>query len=133
MSGCKNGWQESRGRANFARVKSINDISLSSNELDAIRQAVALLKKMFPVVGIRLFGSKARGDSGPESDIDLLVLTEKQLPWRERDHMTDSLYQIQMQHDVVISLLVVPLQEWTSGLVSALPIHDIIEEEGIAA
>lgn len=114
-------------------MNSIHDIRLPSNEVQAIEEAVLQLKQKFPVVEIRLFGSKARGDSGPESDIDLLVLTSRRLSWRERDAMTDALYDIQIQRNVVLSLLVVPLQEWTSGRPSVLPIHDIIEEEGIAA
>lgn len=114
-------------------MKSLHDMHLPANEAQAIEEAVLLLKQKFPVIEIRLFGSKARGDSGPESDVDLLVLTSRRLPWRERDAMTDALYDIQIRCGVVLSLLVVPLQEWTSGPTSALPIHDIIEEEGIAA
>lgn len=114
-------------------MKSIHDAQLHPNEVQALEEAVSLLRQNFPVTEIRLFGSKARGDSGPESDMDLLVLTSRKLPWRERDAMTDALYDIQIRCGVVLSLLVVPSQEWASGPTSALPIHDIIEEEGIAA
>lgn len=114
-------------------MKLIRNISLRQNDLAAVKEASALLKRNFPVNEVRLFGSKARGDDTSESDIDLLVLTSKKISWHERNKMTDSLYDIQMKYDVVISLLVVPSKDWTNGLPSALPIHDVIEKESIAA
>lgn len=117
----------------FVMKKMLRDISLPPHEAAAIQEAIRTLKTKFAVVEVRLFGSKARGTSDSESDIDLLVLTAAPISWRERNGMTDTLYDIQTKYDVVISLLVIPQKEWISGLVSVLPIHDAIEEEGIAA
>ena|SRR3989338_2808269 len=114
-------------------MKSLKDISLKSSDRSAIEETAFLLRGGFSILEIRLFGSKARGEDDPESDIDLLVLTPKRLSWQEREAMTNSLYDIQMKYDVVISLLVVPSDEWRTGMIAALPIHDEIEEEGIAA
>ena len=114
-------------------MNSVHNISLQFKDLKAIETASLILKRGFPVVEIRLFGSKAKGRDDKESDIDLLVLTSKEISWRERNAMTDALYETQLKWDVVISLLVVSAEQWKSGLISALPIHDTIEEEGIAA
>lgn len=114
-------------------MKLIHSISLCEKDLSAIRSASSLLKQNFPVNEVKLFGSKARGDDTPESDIDLLVLTSRKISWHERNKMTDFLYDVQMKYDVVISLLVIPSKDWTSGLPSALPIHDVIEKESVAA
>jgi len=43
-----------------------------------------MLKEKFPVKEVILFGSKARGDSDEESDIDLLLVTTRSIHWRER-------------------------------------------------
>ncbi|MFH0800415.1 MAG: nucleotidyltransferase domain-containing protein [Pseudomonadota bacterium] len=114
-------------------MKSLHTASLVEKDVKAIEAAAALLKRDFHAIEVRLFGSKARGDDTIESDIDLLVITPGKVTWRERDHMTDALYDIQLKHDVVISLLVVSDDEWKNGLITALPIHEIIEREGIAA
>jgi predicted nucleotidyltransferase len=44
-------------------------LSLSSQDLERIRE----IARRHGVERVRMFGSEARGDAGPESDIDLLV------------------------------------------------------------
>ena len=117
----------------FIPMRTLHDIGLTSSDLQAIQEAARILKELFPVVEIRLFGSKASGKDDSQSDIDLLVLTRERLSWRERNFMTDSLYDTQKKFSVILSLLVVSSHDWSTGLISSLPIHDAIEEEGIAA
>ncbi len=114
-------------------MKTLTDISLKANDRKAIEVAKDLLVKKYPVELIVLYGSKARGTDDAESDIDLLVLTTRELTWRERNAITDALYDIQLAHSVVISTLVVSQREWSEGRYSVLPIHDEIERYGVAA
>ena len=114
-------------------MKTIAQLSLKSNDRKAIEAAKDLLVQKYPVELIVLYGSKARGTDDAESDIDLLVLTKRELTWRERNAITDALYDIQLTHGVVISTLVVPAREWSEGRYSVLPIHDEIERYGVAA
>lgn len=111
-------------------MNNIADIALQSKDREAIAAATALLKERFPVVRIILFGSKAIGRDDAESDIDLLVLTSDKLSWRERDAITDALFDIEMEHDVVISTLVLPLEEWENGPYRVLPIRNEVDREG---
>ena len=114
-------------------MKTIEHIQLKPNDRSAIEAAIHLLKQKYPVDAVILYGSKARGTDDIESDIDLLVLTSKELTWRERNDITDALYDVQLRHGVVISTLVVPTREWSEGRYSVLPIHDEIERYGVAA
>lgn len=82
---------------------------------------------------ILLFGSKAVGRDDPESDIDLLVLTSRGLSWRERDAVTDALFDVEMEHQVVLSTLVLSEADWDHGQYQVLPIHDEIARHGAAA
>jgi hypothetical protein len=51
-----------------------------------------------------LFGSWARGDAHPESDIDLLVVLDRvESPWEELRRMDEILWQHSYRNDVVIS------------------------------
>jgi len=50
-------------------VRTLDDLALKDNEREAIREATRMLKEKFPVKEVILFGSKARGDDDPESDI----------------------------------------------------------------
>ena len=106
---------------------------LHPNDKAAIVAAAAVLRERFPVEAIYLFGSKATGRDDPESDIDLLVLTSRSLHWRERDTITDILFDVEMRFEVVISTLIVNLEEWQHGAYQVLAIRDEIERDGVAA
>jgi hypothetical protein len=55
---------------------------------------------------ILLFGSWARGDAHPESDIDLLVVLDRvESPWDELRRMDEILWRHSYHHDVVISAI----------------------------
>lgn len=85
------------------------------------------------MVAVKLFGSKATGRDDAESDIDLLVLTSRPLHWRERDAVTDALFDIEMEFDVVISTLVVSEQDWLYGPYQVLAIRAEVDRHGVAA
>ncbi|MHB8536044.1 MAG: nucleotidyltransferase domain-containing protein [Sulfuricaulis sp.] len=84
-------------------MKTLAQLTLKANDRKAIEAAKDLLVQKYPVELIVLYGSKARGTDDAESDIDLLVLTTRELTWRERNTITDILYDIQLAHGVVIS------------------------------
>ncbi|MGH2490219.1 MAG: UPF0158 family protein [Candidatus Limnocylindria bacterium] len=55
-----------------------------------------------------LFGSWARGDAHPESDIDLLVVLDRvDDRWQEHARMSETLYKHSLDNDTVVSALVV--------------------------
>ncbi len=114
-------------------MKTVDDIDLLPHDRRAIESAVHLLRKQFPIDKVILYGSKATGKDTDESDIDLLLLTSRELTWRERDAITDALFDTQLTHNVVISTLVIPTQEWGAGRYTVLSIHDEIERDGVAA
>jgi predicted nucleotidyltransferase len=52
-------------------MKTLEQIPLLEKDRQAIGEAAAILRRRFPISQLVLFGSKARGDDGAESDIDL--------------------------------------------------------------
>ena len=114
-------------------MKTLDEISLSPKDRRAVQAAAAILRERFRAERVVLFGSKARGDDDAESDIDLLVLTEQPLTDAEKTRVTDALFDLQLELEVVISILVVPTEEWQHGSYQVLPIRQEIEREGVAA
>ncbi|MBI3935961.1 MAG: nucleotidyltransferase domain-containing protein [Betaproteobacteria bacterium] len=112
-------------------MRTLAQISLDERDRAAIAEAIRLLRSRFPVERVMLYGSKARGTDDAESDIDLLVLTSRELEWKERGAITDALFDIEMAHGVVISPLKVPAAEWERGRFAVLSIHDLIEESAV--
>jgi predicted nucleotidyltransferase len=74
--------------------------------LRVAKQAAEELRTMYGgrLRQVILFGSWARGDAHPESDIDLLVVLDRvESPWEELRRMDEALWRISLEHDVVIS------------------------------
>lgn len=111
-------------------MKNINKTSLRKNEREAIERALQVLKNKYLVDRIILFGSKARGDSDVHSDIDLLVITQDPLHWKQEKDIVEILFDIGMEYDVIFSPLFATSEEWEGGLFTEFPIYQEIIRDG---
>jgi predicted nucleotidyltransferase len=82
------------------------------------------------ILRVVLFGSKARGDSGPESDIDLFVVLQGELNGLKKT-LVDLSYEISLNHGVVLSDLVVGERRYGWMSQYREPIFVEVEREGI--
>jgi predicted nucleotidyltransferase len=112
-------------------MKTLDDLRLEERERRALAEATRRLRARFPVERVILFGSRARGDADAESDFDLLVLTARELNWQERGQLVDCLFDIQLEHEVLLSPLSLARRDWDEGLYRVLPIHLEVERDGI--
>jgi predicted nucleotidyltransferase len=65
--------------------------------------------------GVFLYGSRARGDATPESDIDTLVLLEPFRDfWEEFNRISPVASRVSLDHDVVISAMPVDAERFPS-------------------
>ena len=113
-------------------MRTLEELSLTSREREALREAARVLRERLPVEQVILFGSRARGQGDSDSDFDLLVLTSRELPWRERNSLVDAPFEIQLAYDVLLSPLVLGWQECDEGLYSVVPLHAEVARGGIA-
>lgn len=89
---------------------------LTPNEQSAIERAVRELQVKFlaQVRFVALFGSKARGDFGPESDIDLLIISESD-DWRTRHAIREPIYDVNIDYGLRISPRVIGWERFQSA------------------
>ena len=114
-------------------MRTLAEIQLAEKDRHAVAAASAILRQRFDVAEVVLFGSKARGDDRPDSDIDLLVLTRGPVSDEVKRRMTDVLFDLEIELGVIFSKLVVPIDEWKHGLYRVLPIRKAVDHDGVAA
>jgi predicted nucleotidyltransferase len=79
--------------------------------------------------GLVLYGSVARKQAGPTSDIDLLVLLNRPFDYlRELWEIVDLLYPIQLESDRLISALPAAADEFEQG---SLSLYRNAQREGV--
>jgi len=105
---------------------------LSAGEKQALDDFVrALYAQHSPhVLSVTLFGSKARGDAGTDSDLDLLVvLTDKD--WRLRRAVRRLAARISLKCDVLLSVRAIGQEQWAELARYRFPLYKAIQAEGI--
>jgi predicted nucleotidyltransferase len=78
-----------------------------------------------------LFGSRARGDSKPDSDWDILILINNQIVTSEIENkFRDVLYNIELESGQIISAFIYPRSFWDNTLKYS-PLYKAVKKEGI--
>ena len=96
-----------------------------------VEQIGQVLRKVAPDAKAILYGSEARGDAHPDSDIDLLVLVSgNQLTVAEEERIIAPLYDIEIETGVQINARVI-LQKIWENLPFHTPFYINVTNEGI--
>jgi predicted nucleotidyltransferase len=99
---------------------------LASTDLRIVRQLKRRLIETTPVTRLVVYGSRARGDATPESDLDVYIETPSLSPGLRR-RISEIAWEVSLERGVVISTLVASGPNPLSGQ----PIRLVIEKEGI--
>jgi len=105
-------------------------MKLAENEEKALKELRVELFAKYPIIDIRLYGSKARGEGREDSDLDIMI----EIPEYDRAmvaEIDDIIYRINLEHDVFISALVFGKDELEEGPMSEAPIYKVIQREGV--
>jgi predicted nucleotidyltransferase len=87
------------------------------------------VKTTEPGATLILYGSYARGDNKLHSDIDLLILVDKEkITHTDEDRITFPLYDIEFETGTLISPMVCTKQAWASHRVT--PFYEQVNREG---
>ncbi|MCK5056598.1 MAG: nucleotidyltransferase domain-containing protein [Candidatus Aminicenantes bacterium] len=102
------------------------------NIKDSISELKRRLQKRFgSELELYLFGSVARNNYEPDSDIDILVLVPVKVDTNLKEDIIDLAYDIELGYDVVFGIIVRSKEFWTSEKAAAMPFHQHVQREAL--
>jgi predicted nucleotidyltransferase len=96
--------------------------------LREVRQAI---QRVVPDATVYLYGSGARGTREPDSDLDVLLLTEAPLSRDEENAVADAVYELELARGVVVSTIHYDRAEWDAPLTRAAPFRARVEADAV--
>jgi predicted nucleotidyltransferase len=105
---------------------------LSASEAEAVRVFVRSLNARFPemITRVILFGSKARGDSRLDSDIDVLVIVRRE-DWRLSNAISTLAARISLEKGVLLGPIVIGQERWERMERERFSLYRNIIKEGL--
>ena len=99
-------------------------------EKQIIDTFTSLVRKRIEVFRIVLFGSRARGDADPDSDMDVFVLVDA-LTGELEDYISECAWEAGFKQGIVIVPVVFSRNDWENGPERYSLLADAIRSEGV--
>jgi predicted nucleotidyltransferase len=96
-----------------------------------LQRLKAKVAERLPLSRLVLFGSRARGDNEPDSDIDVLVVLDGPVSRESEEYVRSCAWELSYENGVVIFPLVVARAEWEEGPTSASLLAVAVGNEGV--
>ncbi len=103
---------------------------MSEDDLRIAAQLKKRLSNVVPIVDFRIFGSRARGEASPDSDMDIFPEVES-LDREVKEQLFDIAWEVGFASRMVISLLIFTRDEIENSALRSSPIVTGITEEGV--
>lgn len=88
------------------------------------------LARVLPVLDLRVFGSRVRGEATPDSDLDVFIKVEACTP-EVRWEIDEIAWEVGFEMDRIISTVVATSEQLERGPLGASPLVLNIEREGV--
>ncbi len=96
-----------------------------------VEQISRTIRRMEPTATTILYGSEARGDNRPDSDIDVLILLDgDKRDLKREDKLSGELYEIELASGVLISPMIMLRKQWENRPFKT-PFYINVMNEGI--
>ena len=108
-------------------------IHLRGHEQAAVSECVGRLRQTLgkQLIGAWLFGSKARGDFGPDSDIDLLIVIPE-LDWSLWDEIRLTAARVSLEYDVLLNTHILDQPRWRAQMHYQDTLWQEVQQDGVS-
>jgi len=98
--------------------------------IEPIKRLKQILKNIaYHDTQVMLFGSEARGDARPDSDIDLLIIVDRDtITEQERQEIVNPLFDVEYEMGILINPIVVLKKQWGKIIT---PFYENVMKEGV--
>ena len=103
---------------------------MTLEEKAALGELKKILRERYNVASVLVYGSKARGDDSPDSDIDVMIVLDDYTP-RIEAAVDEMVYDINLDHDCLISVVIFGRRELEEGPMAESPLYKRILAEGV--
>jgi predicted nucleotidyltransferase len=106
---------------------------LEEKEITAIERFADRLTKGLGkrVLDVRLFGSKARGDFAPDSDLDIFIVLDNS-DWSAKDQIRFIAADISLEYDVLLNTHILSRQRWEELAYHRATLWCELERDGVS-
>jgi predicted nucleotidyltransferase len=100
---------------------------VEKNVLDSF---ITLMREKINVDRVVLFGSRARGDADPDSDMDVLVIVND-FTDRTEDFISQCAWEAGFENDIILVPVVFSRNDWENGPERYSLLAEAIKSEGV--
>jgi predicted nucleotidyltransferase len=98
---------------------------------EIVNQISQAIRRVAPTATAILYGSEARGDAHPDSDIDVLILLDgDRRDLKHEDQLAGELYEIELATGVLVSPMIMLRKQWENRPFKT-PFYVNVMNEGI--
>ena len=112
-------------------MRQIEDWEGGKDDKRLLRQCKKAVRTLAPEADVILFGSRARSEATADSDYDLLVLLPNEHDGHTERRIEASIYRIEREAGVVISVQFYPRTLWDSPRLRVTPFRRHIDRDGV--
>jgi predicted nucleotidyltransferase len=105
---------------------------MRSSDRKILNQFAARVRALFPEARIWAFGSRARDDAEPDSDMDICIVVEDYSDEAD-DQISHVAWEVGFEHDVLITTVVYSAGQFERGPLSFSPLVRAVRREGVPA
>lgn len=104
---------------------------MNNNEKIVLDKFKTLLSAHIGLHKLILFGSRARGDADPDSDLDVLVVLDNRPTDREQSIVSDCAWEAGFESGIVVVPVIFARRDWEEGPERYSLLAQAVQTEGI--